>query len=254
MINYQVNRGDTLYSISRRFDVTVDDILQANSMISDALKVDAVIKIPVSSSTESYVVQKGDTLFSISRRFDMDLRELMNLNGLNSSAILKEGDILKLTESSSLSLTQHQRESEKKEENSGNQDSQVVIMDVSHRSGDYVAPPQWPVAGEKSPFSGNIEGVIIQSTPGTTVKSVSPGRIVWTGPYREFGKVVLIDNGEYIFFYGGNREIFVNVGETVSAGASIGRLNYPQENSTASMFFTIFKEGRVVDINQVPRG
>lgn len=43
---YTVQKGDTLYSISRRFNVTVDAIKKANNMKSDAIGVGEVIRIP----------------------------------------------------------------------------------------------------------------------------------------------------------------------------------------------------------------
>lgn len=240
-IRYQVQRGDTLYSLSKRFDVSVENLRSSNHLASDSLHVDDYLIIPGQASTHSYVVERGDTLYSISRRFGIPLNDLLSLNNLNTGTILKEGDIISL-------------KSEKKSENIGNTNNGSSILEISHQSGSYVAPPLWPVAGEKTSFSGNIDGIVIEAEAGSGVQSVTSGRVVWTGPYREFGQVVLIDNGEYIFFYGGNREVYVNVGETVSSGKSIGRLDYQNNSGRTPMFFTVFKEGHVVNLDQVPRG
>jgi len=244
-LRYQVQRGDTLYSLSKRFDVSVDDLRRHNRLENDSLHVDDYLLIPDQGNREerreSYVVERGDTLYSISRRFDISLSDLLALNNLHTGTILKEGDILVLN-------------LEKNTENIGNSNNGSSILEVSHQSGSFVAPPMWPVAGEKSSFSGNIDGIIIEAEAGSGVQSVTAGRVVWTGPYREFGQVVLIDDGEYIFFYGGNKEVYVNVGETISSGKSIGRLDYQQSSGRIPMFFTVFKEGRVVNPEQVPRG
>lgn len=44
--NYIIKRGDTLYSISRKFGVTIDQIKEANNLTSDTIGVGDVLRIP----------------------------------------------------------------------------------------------------------------------------------------------------------------------------------------------------------------
>ena len=95
---YIVKKGDSLYSISKKYNTTVDDIKKLNNLTSNLLSIGQRLNIPikkVSSNTESYIVQKGDTLYSISRRFNMTVDQLKKINNLTSN-ILKIGQILNL--------------------------------------------------------------------------------------------------------------------------------------------------------------
>ena len=92
---YIVQKGDSLYSISRKYGISINDIKNTNNLSSDVLIVGQVLKIPDAVSTNSslYVVQPGDTLWSISRRFGTTVNNIRMMNNLNSD-ILSIGQTL----------------------------------------------------------------------------------------------------------------------------------------------------------------
>ena len=107
---YKVVSGDTLYGISKKFNMTVDDIKNLNGLTSNNLSVGQLLKVrvpgqtgtpqpsipsPVQSSTATYRVVSGDTLFGIARKFSMTVDELKALNGLVSNN-LSVGQMLKV--------------------------------------------------------------------------------------------------------------------------------------------------------------
>src|SRR3972149_2176438 len=85
--SYILRRGDTLYRVSKQFDIPVS-VLQACNEIRDPaqLREGTPIRIP-----QAYTVKKGDTLYSIAREHAVGLAELMKLNGLGDSATLIAG-------------------------------------------------------------------------------------------------------------------------------------------------------------------
>lgn len=98
-IIYTVVKGDSLWSIAKKFDTTVDKLKKLNNLNSNLLQIGQKLKIKDNASSGSgsnlvsYTVQKGDTLYGISRKFNTTVSELQSLNNLKSS-VLQIGQIL----------------------------------------------------------------------------------------------------------------------------------------------------------------
>ncbi len=94
---YTVRASDTLYSIARRFNISVDDLQEANPFVEpETLQIGEVICIPVATppvtcpeGARSYSIQSGDTFYSLARRFNTTVDNLRRLNsGINPDALL----------------------------------------------------------------------------------------------------------------------------------------------------------------------
>lgn len=100
-ITYVVKKGDSLYSIASKYNVTITEIKKANNLTSNLLSIGQTLKIPMTTSdtpSEDYVeytVKKGDSLYSIAKRYDVSVEELIDFNNLKSS-ILSVGQVLKI--------------------------------------------------------------------------------------------------------------------------------------------------------------
>lgn len=91
---YDVVHGDTLYSLSRKYGVAIEDIISANTDLKGGLKAGQRIKIPmkdatipqlqeVLSSADSEIthrVIKGETLYSLSQRYGVTVEEIRLAN------------------------------------------------------------------------------------------------------------------------------------------------------------------------------
>ena len=120
-INYTVKRGDTLYSIALKNNVSVDTIIKDNSLSNNTLKIGQNLRIrvpvgeeveecfgtdytpPSDNNTITYTVKKGDSLYSIASKYNTSVSNIISLNNLKSNS-LSIGQILKVPRSSS-SLT-----------------------------------------------------------------------------------------------------------------------------------------------------
>ena len=92
--NYNVVSGDSLYSIARKFNTSVDTIKNINNLTSNLLSVGQILKIPtISTQEKTYVVKSGDSLYSIAKKFNLSVDELKRLNNLNTN-LLNIGQIL----------------------------------------------------------------------------------------------------------------------------------------------------------------
>ncbi len=92
--DYVVRKGDHLDAIARDFDVSADDMADANHLKSpDSLRPGQHLKIPVA---KAYVVQSGDTITAVAKRFDIAAADLAEINDLSERAKLRAGDRLAL--------------------------------------------------------------------------------------------------------------------------------------------------------------
>jgi cell wall-associated NlpC family hydrolase len=130
---YIVKKGDTLYKISKKFKVAVQQIQEANSLDSATLRPGSSLTIPSKGPTEKrhgtkgsaqksvkpredqltnnalratpeaspllhttqyHTVRKGETLNSISRKYSLPIKDLKELNNIRKSVKLKPGQKL----------------------------------------------------------------------------------------------------------------------------------------------------------------
>ena len=89
---YIVKRGDTLYSIARDNNITVDELKRANNLNTNIISVGQKILIPTKKDILQddyaiYTVKNGDTIFSISKQFNVPVEELLTLNKLYTTGL-----------------------------------------------------------------------------------------------------------------------------------------------------------------------
>lgn len=88
---YTVARGDSLWSIAKRFNVGVNEIKNANNLKSNLISVGQQLVIPGAAPSDqtnvTYVVQEGDSLWSIANANNTTVDELANLNDLGTNTI-----------------------------------------------------------------------------------------------------------------------------------------------------------------------
>ena len=95
-----VVKGETLFSISKRYGVSVTKLKELNANINfKALKINQKININDNTikalATNEYVVKKGNTLYAISRMFTISVSDLKRINNL-SSALISVGQKLRI--------------------------------------------------------------------------------------------------------------------------------------------------------------
>lgn len=110
-VNYTVKKGDSLYSIARNFNTTIDQIKKDNSLVTNTLSIGQVLKIRTRNEDNAiveecfgeayvptdttYTVQKGDSLYSISKKFNTTVDNIKKKNNLTSN-VLSIGQVLKI--------------------------------------------------------------------------------------------------------------------------------------------------------------
>ena len=92
--SYTIIKGDTLFSISRKFNMTVDTLMSYNGLKSTMIIAGDTLLV----DCKTHIVKSGDTLFNISKQYGVTLTELRNINNKYDDLILV-GQILYLPSS-----------------------------------------------------------------------------------------------------------------------------------------------------------
>jgi LysM repeat protein len=97
VVVHRVDEKETLYSLSRRYGTTVDDILLLNPEAKDGLEIGEILKVPfnkkstVTSNTVTsggvHVVKEKETLYSISRMYDVSIDDVKEWNNMTSNTL-----------------------------------------------------------------------------------------------------------------------------------------------------------------------
>ncbi len=91
---YIVKSGDNLYSISKKYNVSIDELKEINNIINNNLSIGQKLFIPSNmkqeneqqnDSTNTYIVKSGDSLYAIAKRFNTSVDEIKKLNNLTSN-------------------------------------------------------------------------------------------------------------------------------------------------------------------------
>ncbi|WP_340104094.1 LysM peptidoglycan-binding domain-containing protein [Rhodohalobacter sp. 8-1] len=93
--SHTVQQGETLFSISRLYDVTVGDLRRWNRLESDVLTPgqELLVGPPRNDDSVVHTVESGQTLFAISRLYDVTIAEIQSWNNLEGTQ-LSEGQEL----------------------------------------------------------------------------------------------------------------------------------------------------------------
>lgn len=110
---HTIEKGETLYSVSRKYSVSMQDIMEANvGLTADTFQEDKVIRIPTGNIQKPeqevnyliHKVQKGETIYSIAQSYQITAESIRNANpGLKSE--LKKGTMLKIPQYSDKKIT-----------------------------------------------------------------------------------------------------------------------------------------------------
>ena len=283
---HTVQKGETLYSISRQYGLSVNELRQLNGLSDTSiLKIGQVLKVsaetetkkettgttaaPTSSSGkktetqpvyEDYTVKAGDTLYSIARASEITVAELKKINNFDDSTVLKYGVVIKIPSKSN--TAENTVASVVASTQSVTNEIEEVLLSVTDDPRKYDSNKKgnvnldWPVkALEVTYVSGKISGVSITAAKNADVTAIKEGTVTYSGFYRGFGNVVFIKSASnYIYVYSGLGSVSVSLGASVKHGDKLGTVGTDSLSGKSQISLMVYKNGKVIDPAVAPRG
>jgi septal ring factor EnvC (AmiA/AmiB activator) len=113
----------------------------------------------------------------------------------------------------------------------------------------------WPVKGRLQNRFGTHrqghlkwDGLMIKTSPGTIVKAIHHGRVVFADWLRGQGLLIILDHGDgYMSLYAHSEVLLKDLGDWVVAGEPIARAGNSGGLSESGLYFEIRKNGRPIN-------
>lgn len=264
---YTVQSGDTLYSISKKYGLPVDDLVSINGLDDKVIKVGQKIEIPLVgnetqqssaqpqpmqndskkissvinqnstitqdtvSSYFDYTVQSGDTLYGLARKYSISVDSIIDMNTL-SDRNLKVGQKIKIP-----TTTKNFIENKATIDSS---QSQTVLKSQGLNTDKNGI--MWPHGGQRKTVEGKFPGWVIDAKTGDNIISVSEGLVVYSQEYSHIGMIIMVQSDEgYIYTYGGASRLFAQKGDRIKKGAVLGTVGISYKDNKTEVYYSVWK-------------
>jgi murein DD-endopeptidase MepM/ murein hydrolase activator NlpD len=228
---YVVQKGDSLYSISKRYNVSLDSIISVNEL--DAayfIQIGKVLLIPNMSGV-LYTVQRGDNLSSITANYRVDMNRLVDINDLESSVIyvgqrlfIPGGKLSDWERSKALGT--------------------LFIYPVRGRLTSRVGFRTDPFTRKRAYHAG----IDVANRIGTPVTAAQAGKVTYVGYKGNYGKTIIIAHQQgYKTLYGHLDKILVKRGQVIRQGERIGTVGNTGRSTGPHLHFEIHHYGKILD-------
>lgn len=252
---YVVRSGDTLWSIARKYDTNVDDLVSLNPSASEEIKIGDTLRVmaytPVVTVTTVKRIEYDETIdytTEVIETKDMYrgrseitqkgedgekhiVADLVKVNGLEVRR-----DILEETVTSE-PVTQIKRVG-------------IAEPPKGYGTGSFRAPCTGTISSYfGTRRSGYHKGIDIANSYGTPIRAADNGRVIVAGwDNTGFGRLVKLDhqNG-YISYYGHNSRIVVKVGQAVNKGDIIAYMGSTGNSTGNHCHFELYYNGRLLN-------
>lgn len=247
-----VQKGDTLYSISRRHNVPIKDLINANRLSSPyTLYVGQKLSLP---TKQYHTVQRGESLYGIARMYNVDITTLSKINNLSTPYSLAVGQRLLLPASVSSSQATGSKVAVASAPATTSdtfarnmKDEQKVYVPTTPPAKNRSAKFLWPVQGTVISGFGNLgkgrknDGINIKAPLGTAVKAADSGTVAYAGnELKGFGNLILIKHNDgWITAYAHNDRLFVKKGQKVTRGEKIATVGSSGSVTSPQLHFEV---------------
>ncbi|MCK4338365.1 MAG: LysM peptidoglycan-binding domain-containing protein [Candidatus Cloacimonetes bacterium] len=252
-----VQKGETLYRISKMYNLSLVELMEFNQLTSYTIKAGEKIwlkSMPIKTvisktiikpeiidkkpkplvKPKYHIVKKGENLYRIASQYNLSIYELKQYNNLTSNKIFI---------GQKLSLESTKAYSEKYIKTK----TEITQKDISKYN------LIWPCKGNiTSPFGMRDgkphKGIDIACPLGTPINAVLDGEVAYTGWQRGYGNVIILKHDyDLMTVYAHNNENFVVKGDNVTKGEKIGSIGQTGNTTGFHLHFEVRLDGRAMD-------
>lgn len=258
-----VERGDTLYGISRRYGVSLEEMIRLNGLEPPyRLASGQRLVLP---RPHTHVVRAGDTVFGISRRYDVAMQALILVNGISPPYRIAIGQTLKVPTLQSAPDAEIMVAGLPSTASQAKMPAPGTIPVVARHDRKIPDPrPRsdrsfiWPVRGPiligfgdrgKGLFN---DGINIAAKRGTPVRAAENGVVVYSGnELRGFGNLILLKHADgWSTAYAHNSALLARIGDRVRRGQVIARVGNTGSVARPQLHFELRRRQAAVDPEQ----
>ncbi len=299
--SFEVQPGDTLYSLSRRHHVSVAELMQVNQLNNPNIRPGQRIYLPegyrvqprpVSTASVrppvtippadrgryhgSYTMRSGDSLYSISRSYGVTVAELQRVNGITDPRSVRTGTVLRVpgattavaaaerrapvagapvvVQSTHVPTVINRREPQMASLGGGNV-STGAINRAPERPRSSSDKLRWPVHGKILTGFGrrgdgtHNDGINLSVPQGTAVHAAERGTVAYAGSeLKGYGNLILVrhDNG-WVTAYAHNDHLMVKRGDEVERGQVIAKAGRTGSVDQPQLHFELRQGSKPVD-------
>lgn len=243
VVTYIVQPGDTVSSIAKKFDVSIDTIRWQNDLKSiDAIKPNQKVEVPPVTGM-MHRVKRGETIYSIAKKYDVDAQQVLNWP-FNSYA---DDETFALAVGQNLVVPDGVKPAEQLWDPKRYIARTTPDAGVVSALGSFV----WPAAGRITQrWVWYHKAIDIANNTSPSILAADSGRVVVAGWPDGFGygNRIIIDHGNgFQTLYGHLSSISVSVGQTVNRGDVIGRMGTTGRSSGVHLHFEIRQGGALLN-------
>ena len=242
---YRVRDGDTVSSIARKFNVSIDTIVWENNLKSvDAIKVNQILKILPETGIQ-HVVKRGETVYSVAKRYQVDPQTIIDYP-FNTFI---DDETFTLAAGQNMFIPE------------GIKPKEVVIDTTRYVASRTVAPIpgvvgegnfMWPTTGKISQrYYWYHRAVDIASSESPAVLASQGGSVTqagWTA--GGYGNLVVIDHGNgysTLYAHMAHGSIVVKPGDKVAQGQRLGTMGSTGRSTGPHLHFEVNGPGGKMD-------
>jgi len=238
IITYTVRTGDTLSSLAKKFNISINTILWENnlSLKSYLQPGDKLTILPINGI--SYKVRRGDTLSSIAKKFNSSLNKIISYNSLSTNSLIKAGQKLIIPDAKLFTTTPRPTKTIYARQNNS---SRLPSRAVS--SGHTFI---WPTNSKRITqyYHWRHHAIDIGNHIGQPIYAPISGRVIKAGWSTGYGYNVVIDNGHGVRTRTAHAsKLYVKRGQMVKQGEVVAAVGSTGWSTGPHVHFEIMING-----------